>query len=359
VSWMSGCVGRWRWRRRGGDSNIYNHSNRFLKELKNLACVTGAYIKAGTRVPYLSPFKINHFEVWSPGIVGQKGFRLLQTLIRVIVHTFYIALFATILVLQIKRIQYIISPTFVLPTTRKQNLFRTSLAIFSILHPTDFLIQGRTNSVYTCDKLQSRSEDFKIRMNDLRATMNVSPHHSPEVVTELMEHIRLDWFVIESDKYLLELQEIWSPPNPILLYKTMLELDSIPNPQNRGRRIPYIEIWKEYLFYNKATVFYWTQSASNMVGRKGPVILGGIWNAWTAALGREPHMQLDDFFAVPVQVKEQFAKTVPGILKAYKYICAQIRKAMEENSRAKALIRSGEPWPDPRYSNYIQFAKHL
>ena len=132
-------------------------------------------------------------------------------------------------------------------------------------------------------------------------------------------------------------------------YKKMLELDSIPNPQNRGRKIPYIETWKEYLFYNKATVFYWTQSASNMVGRKGPVILGGIWNAWTAALGREPHMQLDDFFAVPVHVKEQFAKTVPGILKAHKYICAQIRKAMEENSRANALIKSGEPWPDPRY----------
>jgi hypothetical protein len=102
-----------------------------------------------------------------------------------------------------------------------------------------------------------------------------------------MEHLRLDWFVVKSNQYRLELEETWSPPNPILLLQKMLDIDSIPNPQNRRRRIPAIETWREYLFYNKATVFYWTQSASNIVGRKGRVTLGGIWNAWSAALGRE------------------------------------------------------------------------
>ncbi|EPE30150.1 hypothetical protein GLAREA_12873 [Glarea lozoyensis ATCC 20868] len=105
----------------------------------------------------------------------------------------------------------------------------------------------------------------------------------------------------------------------------------------------------EYLFYNKATVFYWTQSAFNEVGRHGPVILGGIWNAWSNALGREPQMQLDEFFAVPVSVKEEYAKTVRGILRAHESICSQVRKTIEENNRADAFIRMCKPWPDPRH----------
>jgi hypothetical protein len=100
----------------------------------------------------------------------------------------------------------------------------------------------------------------------------------------------------------------------------------------------------------KPQYFYWTQSATNnMVGRNGPVILGGIWNAWSNALGREPQIQLDEFFAVPVSVKEEYAKTVPGILRAHEHICAQVRKTIEENNRANALIKFCEPWPDPRY----------
>jgi hypothetical protein len=179
--------------------------------------------------------------------------------------------------------------------------------------------------------------------------MDVSPLLSPEVVAELREDLRRDWFITENDEYRLELEHIWSPPNPLHPNHKMLELDSIENPQKRGHKIPYIDTWKEYLFYNKATVFYWTQSATNMVGRNGPVILGGIWNAWSDALGREPQIQLDEFFAVPVSVKEEYAKTVPGILRAHEHICAQVRKTVEENNRANALIKLCKPWPDPRY----------
>ena len=53
-------------------------------------------------------------------------------------------------------------------------------------------------------------------------------------------------------------------------------------------------------------------------------------------------------FAVPVSVNEQYAKTVPGILRAHEQICAQVRKTVEENSKANALIKFCEPWPDPR-----------
>ena len=69
-----------------------------------------------------------------------------------------------------------------------------------------------------------------------------------------------------------------------------------------------------------------------MVSRDEPVILGGIWNAWTDALGREPQIQLSEFFAVPVSVKEKYAKTVPGILRAHEHICAQVRKTVEERN---------------------------
>ncbi len=191
--------------------------------------------------------------------------------------------------------------------------------------------------------------NIKIGRTICESTMDVSLLLSPEVVAEVSEDLRRDWFITENDEYRLELEHIWSPPNPLHHDHKMLELYSIQNPQKRGSKIPYIDTWKEYLFYNKAIVFYWTQSATNIVGRNGPVILGGIWNAWSNALGREPQIQLDEFFAVPVSVKEEYAKTIPGILRAHEYICGQVRKTVEENNRANALIKLCKPWPDPRY----------
>ncbi|RFU35947.1 hypothetical protein B7463_g411, partial [Scytalidium lignicola] len=163
--------------------------------------------------------------------------------------------------------------------------------------------------------------------------MDVLPLLSPEVVAEVRKDLRRDRFIAESDEYRRELEHIWSPPNPLDPRRIVLELGSIQDPQKRGRKIPYVDTWKEYLFYNKATVFYGTQSATDMVGGNGPVILGGIWIAWSDALGREPQIQLDEFFAIPVSVKEEYAKTVPGILRAHEHICAQVRKTVEENSR--------------------------
>ncbi|KAH8665147.1 hypothetical protein BGZ60DRAFT_540508 [Tricladium varicosporioides] len=179
--------------------------------------------------------------------------------------------------------------------------------------------------------------------------MDVSPLFSPEVVAELREDLRKDWFITANDEYRLELENIWSPPNPLHPNHKMLELESIENPQKPGHRIPYIDTWMEYLFYNKATVFYCTQSATSMIGRDGPVILGGVWNAWSDALSREPQIQLDEFFAVPVSVKEKYAKTVPGILRAHEHICAQVRKTVEQNNRVNTLTKFGKPWPNPRY----------
>jgi hypothetical protein len=57
--------------------------------------------------------------------------------------------------------------------------------------------------------------------------MDLSSLLSPEFVTELREDLRRDWFITEEDEYRLELEQIWSPPNPLHLDHKMLELDSI------------------------------------------------------------------------------------------------------------------------------------
>jgi len=118
----------------------------------------------------------------------------------------------------------------------------------------------------------------------------------------------------------------------------MLLLDH--NRQGRGRpRIPGIAPWMEYQFYNKATAFYWTPSAyvDNWSRSAMLVILGSIWNTWFDALGREPEVQLDEFFATPVSIGEEDAKSISKILLAHKYVCAQVQRTLDEK-RAGAKI---------------------
>ena len=64
--------------------------------------------------------------------------------------------------------------------------------------------------------------------------MDVSPLLSPEVVAELREDLRRDWFITANDEYRLELELIWSPPNPLHPNHEMLELDSVENPKNEA-----------------------------------------------------------------------------------------------------------------------------
>ncbi|KAL2064200.1 hypothetical protein VTL71DRAFT_4694 [Oculimacula yallundae] len=194
--------------------------------------------------------------------------------------------------------------------------------------------------------------------------MEVPSLLTPELLAELRESLKQDWFITERDDCRLQLEYIWSPPSQHypdhrLLHK-MLQLSSIQDPQNRRRRIPYVDTWQEDQFYNKATVLYWTQSAIDMMHRlDGPVILGGIWNIWSEALGREPQIQLDEFFAVPVSVGEQYAKTLPGILRSHEAICAQVRKTVADMTSPGATAKSRNLWPDLRYSKLYPLCEAL
>lgn len=91
---------------------------------------------------------------------------------------------------------------------------------------------------------------------------------APEVIAEVRDFLEEDWRSAERGQYRLRLADIWSPPNPLYPeYESMrahdhkmLRLNKIP--QKRGRRTPGIMEGSEYRFYNKATVFYLTQSAN-------------------------------------------------------------------------------------------------
>lgn len=151
-----------------------------------------------------------------------------------------------------------------------------------------------------------------------------------EILTEVRDTLRRDWFMIQRDEYRIQLGQIWSPPHEMHPKYEMLSLDSVLSiPGKRSPRIPYIDKRREYLLYNKAAVFYWMQSAFPESARAGQVILGSVWNTWFDALGREPQIPLDEFFAVPISVGEKEARTVSGIARSHGYICAQVRQTLQ------------------------------
>jgi hypothetical protein len=44
--------------------------------------------------------------------------------------------------------------------------------------------------------------------------MDASPLLSPEVIAEVSEDLKRDWYITQNDEYRLELERIWSPPIP-------------------------------------------------------------------------------------------------------------------------------------------------
>ncbi|KAG4443494.1 hypothetical protein IFR05_001064 [Cadophora sp. M221] len=100
---------------------------------------------------------------------------------------------------------------------------------------------------------------------------------------------------------------------------------------------------EEHRFLNKATVFYWAESAQ---ASRGCVLLGGIWHTLFSATGQKPDFLLDPFFATPVFIDKNITKTIPEILRAHKNVYDQLQGAQER-------LRTGNPGlrfkSDPRY----------
>jgi hypothetical protein len=151
-----------------------------------------------------------------------------------------------------------------------------------------------------------------------------------------------------------ELARTWTYYPPELLGHHHHDLPAIggggkPDPQDPNNSLPCLyEPTPGYPFYNKAMFLYLTESALNGIWlRQGPVLLGGIWNAWVKAVGREPHVPLDDFFAAPIKFIDGYAPTLPELVKAHDYVCSQVRETREEEYVKKT---APHPWHrDPRY----------
>jgi hypothetical protein len=170
---------------------------------------------------------------------------------------------------------------------------------------------------------------------------------SPDVFAELREDLKQDWLSMTRDQYRLQLVRIWSPGHPLHPERQMLKLDSML--QKNRSMLPCIQKGMEYLFCNKATAFYWTQSAQNRRDC-GPLILGSIWNTWFGALDREPQVELDEFFAVPISVERNGPETISDLLRAHECLCAQVQGMLEEKrAEAGATPTRTHVWLDPRY----------
>jgi hypothetical protein len=51
---------------------------------------------------------------------------------------------------------------------------------------------------------------------------------------------------------------------------------------------------------------------------------------------------------VPVHGGEKYAKTISGLLRTHKQICAQARGALDDNGKAGARTGTDTPWPNLR-----------
>lgn len=85
----------------------------------------------------------------------------------------------------------------------------------------------------------------------------------------------------------------------------------------------------------------------------GPLILGSIWNEWFRVLDREPQIELDLFFAIPIRPTEHGPKTISELLRAHGALCVQVRDMLQEK------ITKAEVTPTKTYANINPDPKHF
>ncbi|KAH8592020.1 hypothetical protein B0O99DRAFT_690083 [Bisporella sp. PMI_857] len=179
---------------------------------------------------------------------------------------------------------------------------------------------------------------------------------TPGVISEVRNALERDWLATKRLEYHMELEKTWTPPYPEL-YQEMLQLHT--KTEKQGKNIFYVNRWMTHLFHNKATVFYWTEAA-NHSPFVGPTILGGIWNVWHNAIGREPQIHLDEFFAVPVNISPKYSRKIQEILRAHESICAQVQGTSEDEHGVSKLISDQvQDRHDPRYFKFQPLCRAL
>jgi hypothetical protein len=104
-----------------------------------------------------------------------------------------------------------------------KNIPHLSSGTLSVTRLVKYCVYLRQIAIETGGTLRFKKKIYK-------STMSVSPLLSPEIVAELMEHLRLDWATTKKKEYRFELEQNWSPPHSSI--KNMFELESIQNPQH-------------------------------------------------------------------------------------------------------------------------------
>jgi len=174
-----------------------------------------------------------------------------------------------------------------------------------------------------------------------------------DVIAEVTEDLKNAWFATDYDEYRQQLATVWSP--------LQFQMPTLETEMIGGRPMSPL-IWDgKHRFCNKATAFYWAQTAQKNPGW-GPLILGSIWNEWFKVLGSEPQIELDSFFAIPIRPTEHGPKTISELIWAHASLCIQVQDMLQEQI-AKAEVTPTKAFaninPDPRYFKLLPLCEAL
>ncbi|KUJ13070.1 uncharacterized protein LY89DRAFT_200413 [Mollisia scopiformis] len=159
---------------------------------------------------------------------------------------------------------------------------------------------------------------------------------TPEEIADVRRLMKRDSLASDRHSYWLQAQFWWSPS-----WSTwgsdgsrMIQAEFIKS----GSPCITKGIGNEVMMCNKATAFYWMESAQTIPrDGNGLAILGSIFKYWTEALGRQPYVQLHDFFAAPISVKAKSATTIPEILYGHRCIYAQAQELLRSPRMGKEI----------------------
>lgn len=87
------------------------------------------------------------------------------------------------------------------------------------------------------------------------------------------------------------------------------------------------------------------------------MILGSIWKTWFDVLDREPQVDVDEFFAVPIQIQKGGPEMIPYVLEIHQALCTQVRSTLDK-VRAKVATNTNILL-DPRYFRFLPLCEAL
>lgn len=145
------------------------------------------------------------------------------------------------------------------------------------------------------------------------------------VSSELRDLVRADlqkrWFYEREWTVRYETKRLWDPVDG---QRTVLK-DSIV--QVESRHIRYM--------CNKATAFYWLQSAQFLLAdgqdsSPHSIIFASLYEEWSRCYDEKPHIDFGHFFANPVRITSSGPSTIRGVLDAHYSLQMKVSSLMQQ-----------------------------